>query len=404
MTHTISQRTVDAAPAKATMQVAMFTPTARGGHAQYAQALLSAMAQQHGPSVGLVSSQDLDPEFFSEHYPVAAVLPILKHRREYPHVLAWAVSRLTHYAQRDEAFFAWTIAHKVQAVHLQEFTPWKTPALIERWHRQGVKVILTVHNIWPHKYPWPGSKGFVDAQSRKTFRAADALIVHTQGLKHDLEQFIGPGGPSIHVAPHGTWEVAAQKEATLADVELRLKRRHLLFFGTIRANKGLHLLLDAMPQLSEYTLTIGGAPLDEEYHRREIVPRVKALQESGLDVRLSDRFLSKAEIAQCFDQAGTLMLPYSDFSSQSGVLYYAIAYACPAVVSNKGALGDTVQSFGLGTVMNSIDPSSIARAVRQLEGADPLAMTEGFKKAAKEFSWQTAAERTIKVYQEVLGE
>lgn len=385
------------------MQVAMFTPTARGGHAQYAQALLGAVAERGGFSVGLVSSQDLEGRFYSERYPVAAVLPVLKHRREYPNVLAWGLSRLTHYAQRDEAFFRWTLANHIKAVHLQEFTPWKAPSLFARWRKQGIKVILTVHNIWPHKYPLPASKGFIDGQSRKAYRAADALIVHTEGLKGDLERFIGPDGPPVYVAPHGTWEVAAQKEATVEGVAERLKRRHLLFFGTIRANKGLHLLLDAMPMLEEYTLSIGGAALDEEYHSKEVVPRVKALQAKGLDVRLTDRFLSDSEIAKAFEQAGTLLLPYSDFSSQSGVLYYAIAYACPAVVSNKGAMGDTVRGFGLGSVLQTLDPGAIAAAVRQLEQADPKTMSEGFQKAAKEFSWPTAAERTVQVYRDMLG-
>lgn len=385
------------------MQVAMFTPTARGGHAQYAQALLNAMAQQGGPTVGLVSSEDLEPQFFSDDYPVAAVLPSLKHRREYPNAFAWALSRLTHYAERDEAFFRWTLANPVQAVHLQEFTPWKAPGLFERWRKAGVKVVLSVHNIWPHKYPLPGSKGFIDEQSRRAYRAADALIVHTEGLKRDLEQFIGPGGPPIHVAPHGTWEVKGGQPVSVQGIAERLKRRHLLFFGTIRANKGLHLLLDAMPQLGEYTLTVGGAPLDEDYHNREVVPRVRALKAQGLDVRLTDRFLSDAEIAQAFSEAGTLMLPYSDFSSQSGVLYYSVAYACPAVVSNKGAMGDTVQGFGLGQVMDQIEPAAIAAAVRRLEGANPQVMAEGFRRAAKEFSWETAGERTLKVYASVLG-
>ena len=53
----------------------------------------------------------------------------------------------------------------------------------------------------------------------------------------------------------------------------------LLFFGTIRRNKGLDLLLDTVEQLQGMHLTIAGEARESEYFHSEVVPRVEQLRQ-----------------------------------------------------------------------------------------------------------------------------
>src|SRR6476661_1444646 len=90
-------------------RVVMHAPSAVGGHPLYVKELLTALT--HHPRGGdrfeLVSGADLQPQFHTDVYPVHAVLPPLRHRRELRTRPAWACDRLLHYPRRDRAFLNW---------------------------------------------------------------------------------------------------------------------------------------------------------------------------------------------------------------------------------------------------------------------------------------------------------
>ena len=139
-----------------TVNVCMYTPTASGGHALYAQELLTALAEVgpgRGVSAELVTCEDLAPENHSARYPIHKMLPRLKPRREFPHALAWASSRLAYYARRERAFLDWATARRdLDVVHFQEYTPWLAPSHCRALRRRGKALVFTVHNIQVHYF------------------------------------------------------------------------------------------------------------------------------------------------------------------------------------------------------------------------------------------------------------
>ena len=385
-------------------RICMFVPPADGGMAQYARELLTALAEHAGEGYEyeLVTSRDVDPQFASGPYAVHAILPPLLHRGTFRTRAGWVANRLTHYRRRDGHFLKWLEARPdVAAVHFQELTPWGAPRLFGRIREMGKRVFYTVHNVCPHRYPALTPRWVIDRCRRATCMRCDGMFVHTQSLADQLARFLGEPHPQIHIVPHGVWNVGTN--ADRPPLEERLKWKRLLFFGAIRRNKGLHLLLDALRSLPEFSLTIAGEPLEKEYYRCEILPRVRQLQSSGARIDVRDHWTPDEQIPELFSSHSAVVMPYtSEFVAQSGVLFMALAYEVPVVSSRAGGLGDFLRQFKVGVTFERDAPAALAAAIRALHVAsDPQALSREIQAARRRYSWRQAAAATVAGYSQV---
>jgi glycosyltransferase involved in cell wall biosynthesis len=379
--------------------VVVFAPTASGGHARYAWELTRAMAHHpRGYRFELVSTRDLDAAFRAD-YPTHPVLPPLRGRREFGTRLAWMLNRAAYYPVRERRFLKWLRTRPdVVAVHLQEWKPWLAAPLIRRMQALGKRVFYTVHNVLPHRYPPLVPRRLMRHWIRRACLRCDGLFVHSQRLADELAAFLGAGHPPITVVPHGVWTVPdAAAEEPLAQ---RLSRKRLLFFGAIRRNKGLHLLLDATSRLPGYHVTIAGEPLEREYFDGEVMPRVRALRDAGADVELRDGFVPDEQVGGLFAGHSAAVLPYtSQFVAQSGVAFMALAYGLPVVASAAGGLRDLLGEYRIGATFDAESPDALAAAVRALhEQSDPRELERDIRAARRRFTWQAAAGATIAAY------
>jgi glycosyltransferase involved in cell wall biosynthesis len=380
--------------------VVVFAPTADGGHARYAWELTRAMAEHpRGYRFELVSTRDLDPAFRTGPHAVQAILPSLRQKSAFRTRLGWALNRATYYPVRERRFLDWLRTRPdVVAVHLQEWKPWLAERLIRRTQALGKRVFYTVHNVLPHRYPPGVPRRLMNHWVRRACLRCDGLFVHSQRLADELAAFLGAGHPPITVVPHGVWTVPdAPAEQPVPE---RLARRRLLFFGAIRRNKGLHLLLDAAAQLPGYRLTVAGEPLERDYFDNEVMPRVRALRAAGADVELRDGFVPDGAVDALFAGHSAVVLPYtSQFVAQSGVVFLALAYGLPVVASEAGGLKDLLGEYRIGATFDAESPGALAAAVRRLhEQSDPLELDRDIRAARRRFTWQAAAGATIAAY------
>jgi glycosyltransferase involved in cell wall biosynthesis len=136
----------------------------------------------------------------------------------------------------------------------------------------------------------------------------------------------------------------------------------LLLFGTLRANKGLDVLADALVALGpafDADVVVAGSGDDDVV--RAWQERVAHLPHVTLERgRVDDR--RKREL---FSLASWALLPYTAFHSQSGVLADAYAYRVPLIVTDVGAIGPTVRSDGTGYVVPPGDHEALAVAMRE---------------------------------------
>lgn len=383
-------------------RVCMHAPSAVGGHPLYVMELLTALTRhpRGGDRFELVAGADLEAQFRTDLYPVHAVLPPLRHRRELRSKVAWASDRLLHYPRRDRFFLNWLKARpEVGAVHFQEFSL-SLPPLIRAIRRTGRRVFYTIHNIRPHAYPPVIPRLVWDRWNRGACLSADRLFVHSERLRDDLAAFLDSEDcPPIDVTPHGVWTSPVSTIGAPVDRQPRPHRR-LLFFGTIRRNKGLDLLFHAAPHLPEFEFTIAGEPREAEYFRTEVVPQIAELRKQGIRIELIDRFVPKAEVPAVFAAHTAVVLPYTEeFTAQSGVVFLAIAHGVPVVASEAGGLRDLFRQFRIGTTFCEQTPDALASAVRTcVEQAAQGAFEEPLRAARQHFSWESAAEATIAAY------
>lgn len=249
--------------------------------------------------------------------------------------------------------------------------------------------LLTAHNIFP-----PRSR---DLRSwSKALGTVGKVVVHSRSGADALAQF-GADAGRIEVVRHPVFPQILPRVTVARDESM------LLFFGLIRARKGLDVLIRALPRIVEEVptvrLVVAGDPMDSVTPLRELAATLGVA--SKIEWRLA--FLPEDEIAVWMCRASLVVLPYSRGAS-SGVLATALGYGRPVVVSNVGSLGEIVRDFHAGRVTTPHDEQAVASACVELL-ADPRAWSDaaaGAQEAARVLTWDVAAEAHERAYAAVM--
>lgn len=261
-----------------------------------------------------------------------------------------------------------------------------------RWLEASARerpVVFTAHDVLPRR-----TEGKVELW-RRIFATVDRVVVHGRVAVERLEA-LGVEPERIVRIPHPVFPPPAGREIRPP------QGTTLLFFGLLRASKGLDLLLRALPAVAahvpEVRLVVAGDAL-------EPVEPLRALaKELGVDGRVEWRvgYLPEAEIPDVMEAAAAVVLPYRKIES-SGVLATALGHGRPAVVADVGSLGETVRELGAGAVVPPEDSRALAAACVELL-RDPEALARAYRgtEAAREaLSWDRAAEAHERLYEEI---
>ncbi len=130
----------------------------------------------------------------------------------------------------------------------------------------------------------------------------------------------------------------------------------------------------------------------------------KLVQTLGIGRRIRDLGqLPTEELIRCYSEAEVLVLP----SLYEGFGFTAVeAMACetPVVAANAASLPEVVGDAGV--IFETLDPKSLEDALRTVlsEPQTRRRLVEEGKRNIRRFSWDQAAQETLRVYETVLNQ
>ena len=228
----------------------------------------------------------------------------------------------------------------------------------------------------------------------------DAVIVHSEHGARRLQGDFGVPPVKLRVIPHGAFDyLTRQEDEVPLPAELRqVDGPVILAFGLVRPYKGTDVLLDAFRRVEGAELWVVGMPRMPMDELHELARRAPG------KVRFVDRFITDPEIPAFMRRAELVVLPYRNIE-QSGVLYTALAFGRPLVLSSVGGFPEIAEQ-GAARLVPPEDPDALADVLRELladgQARDALAAAAA-EAAATTYSWRRIGEATMALYRDLLG-
>jgi Glycosyltransferase len=259
----------------------------------------------------------------------------------------------------------------------------------------GHTIVLCIFdNVIPHEKR-PG-----DIILTKYFtNSIDGAIVMSQTVLNDLTAF--RKNIPVKLSPHPLFDnyglPVGRKEAVAA-LKLDADASYLLFFGFIRAYKGLDLLIEAFSdkrlRSRKLKLIIAGEFYEDDSLYKDLIKKHNLEN----DVIFFDHFIKDNEVPLFFSIADLVVQPYKT-ATQSGVTQIAYYFENPMLVTDVGGLREIVQDGKCGYVVKP-EPELITEAIIDFFDNDRKEQfIKGVKQEKDKFSWDKMTAAIIEVYE-----
>jgi glycosyltransferase involved in cell wall biosynthesis len=230
----------------------------------------------------------------------------------------------------------------------------------------------------------------------------DGGIVMSGSVLDELRSF--RSGIPVKLNPHPLFDnygTAVSREVALSALQLEPGKRYLLFFGFIRAYKGLDILIKAFAdkrlRKKNLKLIIAGEFYEDDTPYRQLI----RLYDLENDVIIHDHFIKDNEVPLYFSVADLVVQPYKN-ATQSGVTQIAFHYEKPMLVTDVGGLREIVTDRVCGYVV-APQPEDIAEAIIDyFDNNRQEQFIEGVRREKEKFSWDKMTHSIIEVYNRCL--
>ena len=289
----------------------------------------------------------------------------------------------------------------------------------------GVPYVLTIHSLEPLR-PWKveqlGHGYHLSAWMERTaIEAADAIIAVSRETREDVLRLFDVASERVHVIHNGI-DPDEYRPDTNHDVLIRHgidpARPYLLFVGRITRQKGIFHLMRAIPRIDPALQIVlcAGAP-DTPEIGAEMQHAVEAAQALRPGVIWIPDMLARADTIQLYTNAAVFCCP-SVYEPFGIINLEAMACETAVVASAIGGILEVVVPGETGLLVNPdltegtfepADPAAfsagLAEAINRL-AADPDLRARmgraGRARVEEHFSWDTIAERTVRLYRSLV--
>ncbi len=269
-------------------------------------------------------------------------------------------------------------------------------------HRHRIPSVMTCHTVMgsPFLIFWQRLVGWA-----LRLKKADRLIAVSEASGH-FAHLLGFAERRITIVPNGV-DLSCfngKVDALLMRRELGIDDRPLIVTASrLIKRKNPGLLVSAFAKvlkvIPDAKLVIAGSGREEHN-----------LSDQIRDLNITDSVsllggLAKEKVAQLMAAADIFVLP-SKVESFGLSLLEASAAAVPVVCSNAGGIPEVFQDGFNALLYPPGDDDAMGRAIVNLIQDRELAKKIGANavETAKRFTWEMAAEKTLRVYEEVLRE
>lgn len=288
--------------------------------------------------------------------------------------------------------------------------------------------VLSAHSLEPLR-PWKAEQlqgGYrLSSFAEKTaYENADGIIAVSGGMREDILRSYPKVDPARVYVVHNGIDVTAWKPNPATDVHERYGIDPLaptvIFVGRITRQKGLPFLLRALAPLDHGVQVIlcAGAP-DTPEIAAEVEQLVATLKSKREGVFLISEMLPRHELTQLLSHATTFVCP-SVYEPLGIVNLEAMACGIPVVGTATGGIPEVIVDGETGILVPidqvndgtgaPVDPDKfvgdLSDALNEILSNPERARTWGAaaqKRARDHFSWESIADRTVEVYNAVLG-
>lgn len=256
------------------------------------------------------------------------------------------------------------------------------------------KVICIVDNMIPHE------KRFADKLLSSFFvKSVDGFITMSEKVAKDVRSF---STKPIQLSPHPIFNhfgTSINKEEARIKLGLGIQEKVILFFGFIRQYKGLDLLLNAMASEAIKEAKIKLMVVGEFYEDAQ--PYYDMIASLGISDRviLHNEFVPDAEVKNYVCAADFIIQPYRN-ATQSGVTPLAYHFEKPMLVTNVGALPDTVPDGKVGVVVEP-NATAIAEGILKLYSIGVAHFIPFVQAEKQKYSWESMATNFLHLFQKI---
>ncbi len=265
----------------------------------------------------------------------------------------------------------------------------------------STKIVWTAHNLKAHENLFHISDRIC---TLAVALLADAIIAHSKVAKQEIaNKLLGKNGKKISVIPHGNYfgyyKNIIDQETARHKINLPKSATVFLFFGLIRAYKGIPELIKAFNQLNAedaYLLIVGNS------RDKQLSNWIYLKSQENNRIRFYPGFVPDDDVQIYMNACDVVVLPYRNLLT-SGAMILAMSFGRACIAPTIGCIPETLNddtSFlydphkadGLFQAMSS---SLNKKYACELMGKSNLVL-------AQENNWEKVAEMTLKVYQDCL--
>ncbi len=264
--------------------------------------------------------------------------------------------------------------------------------------RRGVAIVWTVHNLENHERAGVRWEMYFN---RRLAAAADAIIVHCDAAAELVRTAYRARRERIHVVPHahygGAYPEPPDAEAARKALGLAPDLRVLLFFGQIRAYKGVDQLLEVFSKIPDpkVRLAVVGLPKEPSLEKEL---RSKAATDDRIVLDLD--FVSDARLAEYIAASDAVVLPYAD-SLTSGSAMLAASLGRAAVMPAIGCMADFPSDAAY--LYDPADTDGLGRALAAAASAATAERGARARDYVTRWGWDDVARRLRGLYESCLA-